>query len=67
MNVAGSRTLIRRSAEQWQVLHDAAELDLILCEHHVRKLTKNLTIRFECCEYPWRRPFKPAETGVAAG
>ncbi len=34
-----------------EVLHDAAELDLILCEHHVRKLTKNLTIRFECCEY----------------
>ena len=34
-----------------KVLHDAAELDLILCEHHVRKLTKNLTIRFECCEY----------------
>ncbi len=34
-----------------EVLHDAAELDLILCEHHERKLTKNLTIRFECCEY----------------
>ena len=34
-----------------EVLHDAAELDLILCEHHVRKLTKNLTIRFECREY----------------
>ena len=34
-----------------EVLHDAAELDLILCEHHVRELTKNLTIRFECCEY----------------
>ena len=34
-----------------EVLHDAAEQDLILCEHHVRKLTKNLTIRFECCEY----------------
>ncbi len=34
-----------------KVLHDAAELDLILCEHYVRKLTKNLTIRFECCEY----------------
>ena len=28
-----------------EVLHDAAELDLILCEHHVRKLTKNLTNR----------------------
>ena len=33
------------------VLHDAAELDLIFCEHHRRKLTKNLTIRFECREY----------------
>ena len=33
------------------VLHDAAELDLILCEQHGRKLTKNLTIRFECREY----------------
>ena len=33
------------------VAHDAAELDLILCEHHARKLTKNLTIRFECREY----------------
>ena len=33
------------------VLHDAAELDLILCEHHARKLTKNLTIGFECREY----------------
>ena len=34
-----------------EVLHDASELDLILCEHQVRKLTKNLTIRFECREY----------------
>ena len=33
------------------VAHDAAELDLILCEHHARKLTKNLTVRFECREY----------------
>ena len=33
------------------VAHDAAELDLILCEHHARKLTKNLAIRFECREY----------------
>ena len=33
------------------VLHDAAELDLILCEQHGRKLTKNLTTRFECREY----------------
>ena len=33
------------------VLRDAAELDLIFCEHHRRKLTKNLTIRFECREY----------------
>ena len=32
------------------VLRDAAELDLIFCEHHRRKLTKNLTIRFECRE-----------------
>ena len=30
---------------------DAAELDLIFCEQHRRKLTKNLTIRFECREY----------------
>ena len=34
-----------------KVLHDAAELELIFCEHHSRKLTKNLTIRFECREY----------------
>ena len=33
------------------VLRDAAELDLIFCQHHRRKLTKNLTIRFECREY----------------
>ena len=33
------------------VLHDARELDLILCEQHTRKLTKNLTIRFERREY----------------
>ena len=33
------------------VLRDAEELDLIFCEHHRRKLTKNLTIRFECREY----------------
>ena len=33
------------------VLHDAAELDLILCEHHARKLTKNLTIGFQSREY----------------
>ena len=31
--------------------HNAAELDLIFCEHHVRKLTRNLTIRFGCREY----------------
>ena len=30
-----------------EVLHDARELDLILCEQHVRKLTKNLAISFE--------------------
>ena len=33
------------------VRHEAGELDLILCEQHVRKLTRNLTIRFECREY----------------
>ena len=33
------------------VLHDAAELALILCEHHVRKLTKNLTFQFERREH----------------
>ena len=33
------------------VLRDAPELDLIFCEHHRRKLMKNLTIRFECHEY----------------
>ena len=30
-----------------EVPHDARELDLILCEQHVRKLTKNLAISFE--------------------
>ncbi len=30
-----------------EVLHDAGELDLILCEQHARKLTKNLAISFE--------------------
>ena len=34
-----------------EVLHDARELDLILSEHHVRKLTKDLTIRFQNREY----------------
>ena len=29
------------------VLHDARELDLILCEQHVRKLTRNLSISFQ--------------------
>ncbi len=29
------------------VLHDARELDLILCEQHPRKLTKGLTVSFE--------------------
>ena len=33
------------------VLHDARELDLILCEQHARKLTKNLTISFQSREY----------------
>ena len=33
------------------VLHDPRELDLILCEQHVRKLTKNLTVGFECREH----------------
>ena len=30
-----------------EVAHDARELDLILCEQHARKLTKNLAISFE--------------------
>ena len=34
-----------------KVLHDAAELGLILCEQHRRKLTKNLTIGFQGREY----------------
>ena len=34
-----------------EVLHDARELDLIFSEHHVRKLTKDLTIRFRNREY----------------
>ena len=34
-----------------EVLHDERELDLILCEQHARKLTKNLTIQFENREY----------------
>ena len=29
------------------VLHDDRELDLILCEHHARKVTGNLSISFE--------------------
>ena len=33
------------------MLHETRELDLIFSEHHVRKLTKNLSIRFECREY----------------
>ncbi len=33
------------------VLHDARELDLIFSENHVRKLTKDLTIRFQNREY----------------
>ena len=33
------------------VLHDAGELALILCEHHVRKLSRNLTFKFECREH----------------
>ena len=33
------------------VLHDAGELALILCEHHVRKLSKNLTFKFERREH----------------
>ena len=34
-----------------KVLHDARELDLILCEQHPRKVSKNLAIRFRCREY----------------
>ncbi len=30
------------------VLHDAGELALIFSEHHARKVTKNLTVQFEC-------------------
>ena len=48
------------------VLRDAAELDLIFCEHHRRKLTKNLTIRFECREYQVTGPgqgVSPARRG----
>ena len=33
------------------VLHDAEELSLILREHHVRKLSKNLTFKFERREF----------------
>ncbi len=33
------------------VLHEARELDLILCPPHVRKLTKDLAVRFQCREY----------------
>ncbi len=33
------------------VLHDADELALILSEHHVRKLSRNLTFRFERREH----------------
>ena len=33
------------------VLHDAEELALILSEHHVRKLSKNLTFQFERREH----------------
>ena len=33
------------------VPHSAGELALILCEHHVRKLTKNLTFQFERREH----------------
>ena len=31
--------------------HDSGELALILSEHHVRKLSKNLTFKFECREH----------------
>ena len=34
-----------------KVLHDAQELDLILCEQHSRKVSRNLAIRFRCREY----------------
>ncbi len=33
------------------VLHGAGELALIRCEHHVRKLSRNLTFRFERREH----------------
>ena len=33
------------------VLHGRRDLDLILCEQHARKLTKNLTVGFQSREY----------------
>ena len=33
------------------MLHDAGELGLILSEHHARKLSKNLTFKFERREH----------------
>ena len=30
-----------------KVLHDGRELDLILCEQHIRKVKRNLSISFE--------------------
>ena len=36
------------------VLHDRRKLDLILCEHHGRKLSKNLSLRFRGQTYPMR-------------
>lgn len=34
-----------------EVLHNQEELDLILCKHHTRKLSKNLTFQFHNSEY----------------
>ena len=43
------------------MLHDADELALILSEHNVRKLSKNLTFQFE------RREHQLTGEGRAAG
>ena len=45
------------------VLHDDRELDLILCEHHARKVTGNLSISFKGDTY---QGTGHAATGCAA-
>ena len=54
------------------VLHDARELRLILSEHHARKVTKSLTVQFECetwqvTEPHRRRRLQGAEVTVCRG